>query len=568
MDTCLWRRRSAVLRWAVLILLALPAVAHSQEATLGGTVTDSTGGVLPGTTVTATNAATGNNFVAVTDERGNFRMPIRVGNYRVIAELQGFGTVTRTIEVLVGQQATLNLQLAPSTVQESVTVTGEAPLIETAKSSVGSNIDPRQLESLPVNGRNWIDLTMLAVGARQNTASDNAGATAIAGDVQINVDGLRVTQQMATSFGQPRYSRDAIAEFQFIANRFDATQGGSSGVQINAVMKSGTNIFAGTFSGYFRDSKFYAKDFIQQRRIPYQDQQLAFTFGGPIRKDRIHFFGNYEFEREPQTYTHSSPYPAFNFDLKGTRYEQKGGGRVDIQFSPRTRLTVRGNRYVQNEPYNPQYTGGALRHPSTAQRDRKESFDTSGKLTQVLSNTAVNEVNVGYAGYSWVYEPVLQWPDHPYGLKWGSPIIQFSTGYQIGQGHTNSIQKPEQDAISLRDDLTRSFTARGRHDLKVGGEFINNLYDIFLCNQCGGLYDARGGPVPPTIQELFPVWNDISTWNLNGLNPIIRFYQIGLGDQQFNGPIRNYSAWAQDDWTVSKRLTLNLCVRYDFPAEA
>src|ERR1044071_6868187 len=119
----------------VLLALAffamLPLGAWAQEATLSGTVTDSTGGVLPGVTITATHTATGNIFVAVTDERGGYRVPVRVGQFRVDAELPGFGTVTRPIELLVGQTAVLNLQMAPSAVQESVTVTGEAPLIDT-----------------------------------------------------------------------------------------------------------------------------------------------------------------------------------------------------------------------------------------------------------------------------------------------------------------------------------------------------------------------------------------------------------------------------------------------------
>ena len=165
---------------------------------------------------------------------------------------------------------------------------------------------------------------------------------------------------------QPRYSRDAIAEFELITNRFDATQGRSQGMVVNAITKSGTNTPAGTFSGYFRDDAMNAEDFIQQRVLPYSDQQLSGTFGGPIRRDRIHFFGNYEYEREPQTITFDSPYPAFNIDdLSSTRTENKGGFRFDTQFSSRTHLMPRGNLYKENNPHEPGSTGGATVAPSS-----------------------------------------------------------------------------------------------------------------------------------------------------------------------------------------------------------
>ena len=245
----------------VLTLLALlPVGAWAQEATLSGSVTDSTGGVLPGVTITATHTATGNTFVGVTDEKGGYRIPVRVGMFKVDAELPGFATVTRQIDLLVGQTVVLNLQLAPSTVQESVTVTGEAPLIDTATSTLGTNVDPRQMQELPVNGRNWMDLTLLSPGSRANAVTETPiSSTSSNIPFQLNLDGQQVTNQVALSFGQPRFSRDAIGEF-LLSNRFDAAQGRSSGIQVNAITKSGTNTPGGTFSGYFRDAKFNAKD--------------------------------------------------------------------------------------------------------------------------------------------------------------------------------------------------------------------------------------------------------------------------------------------------------------------
>ena len=284
----------------VSALLALPVAGYTQEAVFSGTVTDSTGGVLPGVIVTAVHEASGNTFEAVTDVRGVFRLPVRVGTFRLTGQLAGFASVTRSgLELLVGQQAVVNLQMVPSGVQESVTVTGEAPLVDITSSTIGGNIDPRQMQELPLNGRNWMDLALLAPGSKRNEGGipDNRQ-----GYSQINVDGQAVTQlHGGTDDDQPRFSRDAIAEFELITNRFDATQGRSAGLQVNAISKSGTNSYSGLFSGYVRDDQFKAADFIQNRVVPYSNQQLSATFGGPIRLDQMHFFANYEYEREPQT---------------------------------------------------------------------------------------------------------------------------------------------------------------------------------------------------------------------------------------------------------------------------
>src|SRR5882724_10799669 len=162
--------RSRLVRrfFAVLFVLALPAIGYAQEAALNGTVTDSTSAVLPGVTVKALHVASGNTFETVTDARGAYRIPVRVGTYKVTAELTGFKGVTQEgLEVLVGQTVTIDLKMSPG-VAESVTVTGESPLIETSSSRLGTNINPRQVAELPSNGRNWMSLALLAPGNRTN----------------------------------------------------------------------------------------------------------------------------------------------------------------------------------------------------------------------------------------------------------------------------------------------------------------------------------------------------------------------------------------------------------------
>jgi hypothetical protein len=548
---------------AAAALLALPGAARAQEAVVIGTVTDDSGGVMPGVVVTAIHEASGNRFETVTEVGGGYRLPVRVGTYRVTAALEGFATLTRTgIEILVGQQATIDLRLVPASLQENVTVSATAPLIERTSSTVASNVDPRQMADLPLNGRNFVDLTLLVPGSRQNAITNDEPGNGL-GSFQLNVDGLRVTQNQTAGFGQPKYSKDAIAEFEFVANRFDASQGGSSGTLVNAVTKSGTNALAGTFSGYFRDDALMAKDFIADRVLPYSDTQLSWTLGGPILRDRLHFFGNYELEREPQTFNHTSAYPSFNFDHSGTRTEDKGLARLDYQISPRSRISARANKSVVDMPFDQRYTGGATRHPSSSITTNRHSSDLGVTFTQVLGARAVNEVRGTYAGYYWIQQSIVPWPNHPYpGLTHGTPIIQMR-GYTIGQAHTNSHEDERQDTYGVRDNLTLTFSKWGRHDLKLGAEYVYQQNPVFLCNRCMGIYDAQGGPVPANVEALFPVWNDVSTWNLAAISPIVRSYTLGIGQMKQYAPLHSTSAWFQDDWQVTPKLTLNLGVRYD-----
>ena len=196
----------------ILAVLALPAVTSAQEATIGGAVRDTTGGVLPGVTVRAIHEATGNAFETVTDERGGFRVAVRTGTYRIIVELSGFATLTRTgLEVLVGQQVVVGFEMAPSGLQETLTVTAEAPLLDRVSSQLGGNVDPRQLSELPVNGRNWLDLTTLTPGSRTNATSEAPVGGEARGTYQLNVDGQQVTNYVQynrrESALQPRCDR-------------------------------------------------------------------------------------------------------------------------------------------------------------------------------------------------------------------------------------------------------------------------------------------------------------------------------------------------------------------------
>ena len=556
------------------VILLLPVAAFAQDAVLTGTVVDSTGAVLPGVTVTASNEATGNKFVGVTDERGIYRMPVRVGNYQVTAELQGFSTASRMgVELLVGQTATLNMQMAPSTVQETVTVTGEAPLIDLKNSTIGGNVDPRQVQELPVNGRNWMALALVAPGSRTDPfATGTAAQTPLpdrnggeAREFQLNVDGQQVSADIGTG-GQPKYSQDSIAEFQFVANRFDATMGRSTGVQVNAITKSGTNLLQGLVRGNFRDSRWNAENPVLNRVEPIKNQQYSFTLGGPIIKDRLHFFGNYEYERQPQTIIFNTPYPAFNKDVSNTDTQNKGGGRVDYQISTSARVMGKVSRGVYDQPA---MAGGNLTsYPSQVATNREYNDERLVSLTQVLSNKAVNEIRGGEAVFGLANKNLTTWSNHwlkGEGINTGSPRITFR-GFSIG-GNQNYPRHQDQWVWNVRDDFTYSYDAKGRHDMRLGGEFLHRHQIQDNCRQCMGTVQANpstiAAPTAAQFQAWFPDPFNADTWNLAAISPWVTSYSIGIGDFNVHLRSKKFASWLQDDWAISPRLTLNLGVRYD-----
>src|SRR4029077_4185107 len=160
----------------------------------------------------------------------------------------------------VGQNPPIPFTLKIAQVSETLTVLGESPLVDTSSSQVAGNVDRRQMEELPLQGRNWMELSKLVKGITANDVGNTPGVSRD-DDFQLNLDGQQITQKVAGSgFGQPKFSREAIAEFQIVTNMFDITQGRSSGIQVQAISRAGTNKMSGALYGYFRDDAFNAKD--------------------------------------------------------------------------------------------------------------------------------------------------------------------------------------------------------------------------------------------------------------------------------------------------------------------
>ena len=548
---------------SIALVLAHATSALAQESTIVGTVTDSTDAVLPGVTITALKLDNGNTFIDVSGTSGGYRLALRPGTYKITAELTGFTQAVRdNVELQVGSRMVLDLRMTLSTVAESVTVTGETPLVDIGQSKLGGNIDRRQVEELPVNGRNFLDLSMLAPGSRANAVVESPleRENPSGGGAQINVDGQQVTNLVSTTgFGQPRYSKDVIAEFELITNRFDALQGHSSGVQVNVITKSGTNRFGGSLSGYFRNDKFNAEDFIVKRVLPYSDQQVSATFGGPIRKDKLHFFANYEYERNPQTYVFTTPYPLFNKeDLTGDQTLFTTGLKIDYQVNPQNHAMVRAYRYHNDLPYDPRNTGGGSQTISAAATTERSSDSLFASLSKTFGSKAVNEVKVGYNSFFFSSQGIRG--------NTTSPRIML-LGLTMGKP-PNYPQALQENRYSVRDDLTLLFSARGRHEFKVGGEFMYNNTNVFWWQAGDGILTANGGPIPANIEQLFPNQYDPSTWNLAGLSKVTVRWSQSFGEHTFDTPVKLYSTWVQDNWTVSPRLTANLGLRYEVVQDA
>jgi TonB dependent receptor-like, beta-barrel len=217
--------------------------------------------------------------------------------------------------------------------------------------------------------------------------------------------------------------------------------------------------------------------------------------------------------------------------------------------------------FHHTKPYEGGNAGG---HPAATEQFMRHSDELYAGLTQVLGNRVMNEVRVGFNSFLYRTRSNAARADHPQaarGVVHGGPRISF-TGFAI-LGNDSTPQNNSSSNYSLRDDFTLSFTMRGRHDVKLGGEYIYNITGSNNCATCMGLIDAQGGPVPDNIEDLIPVWNDVTTWNLAALTPITRRYTFGAGLFRYAFDENNTAAWIQDDWAITPRLTLNIGLRYD-----
>ena len=315
--------------WAValtLLLMAIPAFAQLPTATILGTVRDASGAVVPGAAVTAKNVDTGNSRTANTESDGSYRFSaLPVGNYEVDIEHAGFSKETRTgLTLTVGQEAVVNVTLNVGTAAQTVTVTEEAPQVNTTDSTLGGLVSEQKLEDLPLNGRNYLDLTSLqsgvsSVGSTEgqvrglggdifstNGAPMRSNNFMLDGAILQNAYGMNPQSVAKTSLGT-----DGIKEFKTITDLFSADYGLVMGAQITMVSKGGTNQFHGDAYEFLRNSDLDGKNYFDTGAIPhFERNQFGGAFGGPIKKDKTFFWGVYEGLRESLGLTELDTVPA------------------------------------------------------------------------------------------------------------------------------------------------------------------------------------------------------------------------------------------------------------------
>jgi hypothetical protein len=296
---------------AILILAAIPVAAQLPTGAILGTVRDSSGASIPNATVTVRNTDTNLTRPAKTEKDGSYRFPeLPVGHYELKAEAAGFKTETRTALTLeVTQQGVINFDLQVGAATEQVTVSSELPLVNTQDSTLGGTINEQQLEELPLNGRNYIDLALYKPGVnkdRQQTNQANGTSFSVNGapprSNNFTLDGAILqnsTGRSPVAGGSGNaLGLDGIKEFRIVTGTFQAEYGLAMGSQMVAVSKSGTNKFHGDLFEYVRNSALDANDFFANRGgvpiAPLQRNQFGGAFGGPIKKDKTFFYGAYE----------------------------------------------------------------------------------------------------------------------------------------------------------------------------------------------------------------------------------------------------------------------------------
>ncbi len=297
----------------VFILLTLTPIAvfaQSSTGAISGDVTDNNGGALPGVSVTATNTATNASRTVTSNGNGHYEIQLlSPGTYRISSELSGFQSVKSLANVNVGSTVTFDVKMRP-TVSETVTVNAAAPIIDTSKSSVSSVVNEKSIQSLPTNGRNFIDFVLTTPGVVRDV---RGGDISFAGQRGTNnsmvVDGANNDN---TFFGQTvgrtgsgrapyQFSEDAVKEFQVNSGTYSAEYGRAAGAVINVVTKSGTNELSGSVFDYYRDKSLNANNYINvlNKRVKsaYHYDQYGFIVGGPIVRDKHFFFANFDAQR-------------------------------------------------------------------------------------------------------------------------------------------------------------------------------------------------------------------------------------------------------------------------------
>jgi len=625
-------RPRAVGPWLALALvlgLGSNAFAQTGAASITGLLVDQSGAAAPGVTVTATNQATNVPYTAISNAAGNYSITsVPVGTYVVKAELSGFKTsTTKPFQVEAKQIARLDLKLELGSLEDKVEVTAEAPVLQTESATVGEVISGETLQSLPLNGRNAGQLALLVPGA---ITVNPRGFTSI-GSVNLNrpfvngnreqtnnylMDGLDVNETIDNRISyQP--SPDALAEMSVETNNYAADVGNVAGAVISNVLKSGANQFRGNVFEFYRNSDFDANTWENNRSgAPRQERKqhiYGATLGGPIVKNKLFFFANYQGSRQdapgfgtqsvaPEAWRRGDlssvttpirdpltglPFPgnqipvsrfspvarALLGDTANYPLPNRTVSGVTGNFVGETLLTTRANqgdvRLDWNASANDKLFG---RFSFATYRDQRESqpfplvlatqneqpFRNFGaNWNHVFGPTLVNELLVGYSKTTVIVD-TLDWAgigngNATYGIAGGQPIpglsqINWASGLTLpGAIATDS------DTLAKTYQLNEKLTwLRGRHALKIGGQFLRYDQRRFYAGNNGLL-----GFIQYTGAFTGFAFSDFLLDQVGGK---------GRGSQSdaWTHLQNRISVFVQDDFKASRNLTLNLGLRWAY----
>jgi outer membrane receptor protein involved in Fe transport len=524
-------------------------------ASLNGTITDASGAAMPNAKVTVTNTATGLTRNTQTSDIGLYRFTgLPVGSYDLTVDAQGFKTAKRTdVPLQVGASATLDVRMEVGAAQETVSVTADAPVVETTRSSTASNVTEKAVANLPVNGRNFIDFTLLTPGVVRDVRG--TGDLSFAGQ-RGTVNSLLVDGADSNNlfFGEATgrtglrpyaFSEDAVQEFQVTTVGYPAEIGRAGGGAINMVTKSGSNTFHGTAFEFYRDKGMNANTFVNNRvgarKGAYHFNQFGGTLGGPVKKDKLFFFFSYDGQRNTSNQILApniqptgaalaalAPYlQPYVVGLNNNVYL----GKVDWTIGPNDRLTVRYNasRYTGVNQENPGPTS-ALQHTGNNQVNT-DNF--AGAYTKVIGARLVWDVRFNYLR-----------DDEPGLANSSGPEVQIVNGITFGK---NNFSPRYTTTHGFQPLNTVSYSA-GRHNFKFGVDINIERADNFF----PGFF--AGGYVFPSYDAFLAAAPSQYTQG---------FSSSGTTAPVSHPDVNEYAFFAQDNWHVNRRLTLNLGIRYD-----
>ena len=532
------------------LLLSAPAAAQvGGAANIAGVITDESGAALPGVTVTITNTATGRAQTLVTGGEGRYRaVALQPGPYEVAAELQGFAAVRRAITLVVGADAALDVTLGVAALAETITVSGEAPLIEVAKSQPSSVITAAQLGALPVLSRNFLVLAQLLPGAapisRAVSTLPRNGATKFGAvpderyAYTTQIDGGDVDDAI---WGHPtiNLSQDAVAEFKVYRNQFDAQYGKATTAVVSVVTKSGTNRIGGTGYYFGRDKSLNARNAFATTVPPFKQSRVGYSFGGPIVQNRTHHFTAYEGlflnTADITSLPSNNPFASQENGTYAKRVRRRNfDARVDHRLSEAHNMYVRYafDFYGDYAAVKPERTldGGLITLGSADLNDFSRSHSLVAEENWIVSSTKVNTLRAHVLIHRLYATPTF--------TGQGISRPSFSWGQQ-----QQSPQQFPRERVSITDAFLFSI---GKHDLNVGGEFTMGHYGFDAHHNEGGLW---------TFQTDVP-------FALN--NPATYPFQFTIrnnGHYEHEGA--QIAGYVSDTYRVAPRWTLNLGVRWD-----